>query len=271
MHYLSLQSENSAFDRVPSKAASSARQPIRGSVPAADPVRAVKLVTTETPESASECSWVESAAQDARMSTLKVLEDERGDTPVLQIRELKTEDPEAENRRPLPEAPEKSGQTHLTMEDGGLVRDEEETSGNEDLDRPAVGAVTVERQKELESVSSPPPAQQQPAERMGRSKTVLYVQSEPVAQDARSTGPKKEGPTRMRKVLTRSLSDYTGPPRLLALKAKDPASKRELELQSAQAEGGPCTEVGVLDTKVSVAQLRNAFLESVSASKKAQL
>ncbi|XP_027626846.1 supervillin [Tupaia chinensis] len=271
VHYLSLQSENSAFDRVPSKAASSARQPIRGSVPAADPVRAVKLVTTETPESASECSWVESAAQDARMSTLKVLEDERGDTPVLQIRELKTEDPEAENRRPLPEAPEKSGQTHLTMEDGGLVRDEEETSGNEDLDRPAMGAVTVERQKELESVSSPPPAPQQPAERMGRSKTVLYVQSEPVAQDARSTGPKKEGPTRMRKVLTRSLSDYTGPPRLLALKAKDPASKRELELQSAQAEGGPCTEVGVLDTKVSVAQLRNAFLESVSASKKAQL
>uniref|UniRef100_A0A8C4LSQ1 Supervillin n=1 Tax=Equus asinus asinus TaxID=83772 RepID=A0A8C4LSQ1_EQUAS len=192
VHYLSFQSENSAFDRVSSKVASSARQPIRGYVQPADPVHTGKLVTSETPENESE------------------------DTP------------------------------------------------------PAVSTITLEHQKEPASLPHPPQAQHQRTERMGRSEVVLYVQSEPVSQDARVTSHKKEASTRKHKVLTRSLSDYTGPPQLQALKSKDAAWKREPEPQTPRAEG-PHAEVGVLDTKVSVAQLRNAFLESAHASKKPEL
>ena len=94
---------------------------------------------------------------------------------------------------------------------------------------------------------------------------VLYVQREPVSQDVRVTDHKKEASRRKHKVLTRSLSDYTGPPQLQALRGKG-----QYEQQSSRAEG-PHSEASMLDTKVSVAQLRNAFLQSASASKKPEL
>uniref|UniRef100_A0A673VD04 Supervillin n=1 Tax=Suricata suricatta TaxID=37032 RepID=A0A673VD04_SURSU len=261
---LSFQSENSAFDRVSSKAAGSTRQPIRGYVQPADPIHTAKLVTSEIPENVSECSWGGAATQSVRKPpSLKVLESERRDTPVLHICESKAEEDEL-----FSEALETSRNTLLALEDHGLARGHEDPSGG-DVDKPVVSTATLECQKEPESLSPPPHTQQQP-ERMSRQEVVLYVQREPVSQDARVTGHKKEALTKKRKVLTRSLSDYTGPPQLQAPKCKDPASKPEQEPQGSKAEGPP-TEVGILDTKVSVAQLRNAFLESVNASKKREL
>ncbi|XP_062955720.1 supervillin isoform X3 [Cynocephalus volans] len=265
VHYLSFQSENSAFDRVTGKAASSARQPIRGYVQPADPGHTAKLVATETPENVSEYSWVGEATQNViQPPTLKVQEGERRDTPVLHICESEAGDVL------FTDALEKSEKTVLTLEDDGFSRSHEDPSGSEDLGKPAVTTITLEYQKEPESTSHPPQAQHQPTERMGRSKTVLYVQREPISQDAQLTSHKKEASTKKHKVLTRSLSDYTGPPQLQALKYKEPISKRELELQSSKAEG-PSAEIGMLDTKVSVAQLRNAFLESARASTKPEL
>ncbi|XP_036207620.1 supervillin isoform X11 [Myotis myotis] len=266
-HYLSFHSENSAFDRVTSKAASSARQPIRGYVQPADPVHSAMLVTSETPESVSECSWVGSATQNViKPPALKVLEGERRDTPILHICESQTEEDV-----PLTEALEKSRKALLALEDGGLERSHEDTSGNEDFGKPAaLGTITLEHRKEPESLSHPPQAQHQFTERMGRSEMVSYLQSEPVSQDARVAGHKKEAPRRKRKVLTRSLSDYTAPPQLQALKSKHSAAEGQLELQGSKAEG-PHSELSVLDTKVSVAQLRSAFLESANASKKPEL
>ncbi|XP_045318497.1 supervillin isoform X12 [Leopardus geoffroyi] len=263
---LPFQSENSAFDRVSSRAAGSARQPIRGYVQPADPVHTATLVTSEIPENVSECSWGASATQSVRKPpSLKVLESERRETPVLHICESKAEEDVL-----FTEALEESRDTLLALEDHGLARSREEPSGSDDFGKPAVSTATFELRKGPESPSHPPHTQQQPTERMVRQEVVLYVQSEPVSQDARATGHKKEAFTKKRKVLTRSLSDYTGPPQLQALKCKDPASKQEHESQTSKA-GGPPTEVGVLDTKVSVAQLRNAFLESVNASKKREL
>ncbi|XP_064447958.1 supervillin isoform X7 [Mirounga angustirostris] len=266
VHCSSFQSENSAFDRVSSKAASSTGQPIRGYVQPADPIHTATLVTSEIPENLSECSWGGSATQHVRKPpTLKVLESERRDTPVLHICESK-----AEEDTLFTEALEKSRKSLLALEDHGPTRSHEDPSGNKDFGKPAVSTVTSEHQKEPESLSPPPAAQQQPTERISRQEVVLYVQSQPVSQDARVTGHRKEGLTKKRKVLTRSLSDYTGPPQLQALKCKDPTSRQEPEPQSSKAEGPP-PDVGMLDMKVSVAQLRNAFLESVNANKKPEL
>lgn len=266
VHYLSFQSENSAFDRVTSKAAGSARQPIRGYVQPADPVHTAMLVTSETPESVSEYSWVESATQNViKPPTLKALEGEGRESPILHICESK-----AEEDVPFTEALEKSRKSLLALEDGRLARSQEDPSAHEDFGKPAISTATVEHKKEPASLSHPPQAQPQFSERTGRSEMVLYVQSEPVSQDARVTGHKIEAPRRKHKVLTRSLSDYTGPPQLQALKCKDPTAKGEPELRSPRAEG-PQAEVSLLDTKVSVAQLRNAFLESASARKKPEL
>ena len=261
VHYLSFQSENSAFDRVTGKAAGSARQPIRGYVQPADPMHTAMLVTSETPESVSECSWVESATQNVtKPPTLKVLEGERKETPILHICES-----QAEEDVPLAEALEKSRKALLALEDGGLERSLEDPSGKEDFGKPALGTNTLEHQKEPESPSHSPQAQNQFPEKTGRSKMVLYVQREPVSQDVRVTDHKKEASRRKHKVLTRSLSDYTGPPQLQALRGKG-----QYEQQSSRAEG-PHSEASMLDTKVSVAQLRNAFLQSASASKKPEL
>ncbi|KAM6153170.1 supervillin isoform 2-T2 [Erethizon dorsatum] len=252
VHYLSFQSENSAFDRVLRRAGSSTRQASRACVQPADPIPIVKLVTAETPESVSKCSWVGSAAPNViKPPTPKVLEGERGDAPVLHICE-----PKAKEDVLFPDTLEESPKALVTLEDEGPARSHEDPSGNEDLGKTSV---TLEAQKE-------PPAQHQPKQ-MGRSEVVLYVQSEPVPQEATPTDTKKEAAPRKHKVRTRSMSDYTGASQLQALSSKDSA---EPELQASKAEG-PCAEPGMLDTRVSVAQLRNVFLESARASQKPEL
>ncbi|XP_028351740.1 supervillin isoform X4 [Physeter macrocephalus] len=209
-HHLAFQSENSAFNRVSGKAASSARQPIHSYVQPADLSHTITLAASDTPESVSRYSWVGSATQTVtKPPPSKVLEGERGDTPVLHICESKAEDDVL-----FSEALEKSRRALLALEDRGPGRSQEDPSGTED------------------------------------------------------SGHKKEAePTRKHKVLTRSLSDYTGPPQLQAPKATAPASRRDPELQTSKAE----SEVGLLDTKVSVAQLRDAFLQSARASKRPEL
>lgn len=262
VHYVSLQSENSAFDRVVSKAVSSARQQTRGYSRPADPVHTAKLVASEIPENVSEYSWVGSVTQNIiKPSTLTTLESERRDIPLLHSSESKADDKDAPFTEPL----EKSRKTLSSLENHGLSRSHQDPSGNEDFGKPAVSSITLKQQKEAESLSQ---AQHQPTDRTGRSEMVVYVQREPVYQDSRTPGHRKETTMKKHKVLVRSLSDYTGPPQLQTLDCKDPASTQEP--RSSQAEGLH-TELGMLDTRVSVAQLRNTFLESASSTKKPKL
>lgn len=255
--FLSIQSESSAFHRVTSKAVSSLR-PSQSCVLPADPVHAIKLVTKDTPESASECSWVGPATPNViKSTTLKILEGGSGDAAGLHICESKAGDVLS------PETLERSPKSLLTSEDDGLVKGQEDRSGGEDLDKPSAASITVgpEREKQVHH----PPTQ-----RSGRSEMVLYVQSGPVFHDATLTSHTKEASPKKRKVLARSLSDYTGPPQLQAPRHKDAATKQELELRSSRTEG-PGAEAGMLDTRVSVAQLRNVFLESARANKRPEL
>ncbi|XP_021097678.1 supervillin isoform X3 [Heterocephalus glaber] len=254
VHYLSFQSENSAFERVPCRAGGSMQQASLGYVQPTDPVPTVKLLTApETPGSVSECSWGGSASLNViKPPALKVPEGERRDASVLPICAAKVEEDVL-----FPDALGKSPPALVTSEDEGLERSQEDHSGNEDLGK---ATATLDAQKE-------PPAQHQSPERMGRSEVVLYIQSEPVSPEATGRDPKKEAAPKKHKVRTRSLSDYTGPPQLQALRGTDSA---ELELQMSKAEE-PCSEPSMLDTRVSVAQLRNVFLESARASKKPEL
>lgn len=251
-HFLSIQSESSAFDRVTSKAVSSLR-PSRSGVLPADPVHAIKVVTMDTPESSSECSWVGSATPKViKSTTLKILEGGSRDAPVLHIHESKAEDELS------PEPLERNRKSLLTSEDDGLVRGHKDPSDDKDLEKATIRSINVE------------PEREQQVQRTGRSEMVLYVQSAPVSQDATSTSPSKEASPKKRKVVARSLSDYTGPPQLQAPRHKDATPKQALELQSPRVEG-PGAEASILDTRVSVAQLRNVFMESTRASKKPEL
>ncbi|XP_051677562.2 supervillin isoform X3 [Oryctolagus cuniculus] len=268
--YLSFPSEHSAFDRVASRVAGSARQPMRGCIQPADPGHTAQLATSEAPESGSECSWAGSAAQSvSRPPALKVLEGERKGVATLQVCESEA-DEDTLRQSGKEDTLGQSRKTLLTLEDSGPERGPEALSALEDPAKPAPGAVTLEHQNDLESLPPPPAAERQPPERTARSEVVLYVQSKPTSPDAQPAGRTQEASARKHRVRTRSLSDFTGPAQLQAFQGRDPAPRRGLEPQSSKAEG-PCAELGLLDTKVSVAQLRNMFLESASASKKSEL
>lgn len=192
-----------------------------------------------------------------KSTTLKILEGGSRDAPVLHICESKAEDWLS------PEPLERSPKSLLTSEDDRLVRGHKDPSGNKDLDKAIICSIDVESERERQ-------VQHLPTQRTGRSEMLLYVQSGPVSQDATLTSHTKEASPKKRKVLARSLSDYTGPPQLQVPRHKDEAPSQELELQSSRAEG-PGAEASVLDTRVSVAQLRNIFMESTRASKKPEL
>lgn len=253
VQYLSFQSEHSAFERV----ASTGRQPLRGCVQPADPGHTAQLVTLETPESSSECSWVGATAQNTtRPPALKVLEGER--KGARHICESKAEEDMLKKSLKMP----------LTLEDNRPGGSREVLSGKEDSDEPVLGMMAMEHpRKDLQSLASPT-AECQPPERPARSEVVLYMQSKPASQEAQLTGHANEAPARKHRVRTRSLSDFTGPAQLL--KGKDPAARRGPEPVSSKTEV-PWAEASLLDTKVSVAQLRSMFLESASAGQKPEL
>ncbi|XP_058525631.1 supervillin isoform X2 [Ochotona princeps] len=253
VQYLSFQSEHSAFERV----ASTGRRPLRGCVQPADPGHTAQLVALETPESSSECSWVGATAQDTtRPPALKILEEER--KGARHICESKAEEDMVKKSLKMP----------LTLEDNRPGGSQEVLSGKEDSAEPVLGMMAMEHPwKDLQSLTSPT-AERQPPERPARSEVVLYVQSKPASQEAQLAGHANEAPARKHRVRTRSLSDFTGPAQLL--KGKDPAARRGPEPVSSKAEV-PWAEASLLDTKVSVAQLRSMFLESASARQKPEL
>ncbi|XP_043922618.1 supervillin isoform X2 [Protopterus annectens] len=75
--------------------------------------------------------------------------------------------------------------------------------------------------------------------------------------------------TTKHKLLTRSLSDHTGNSQLVVYVNKDPADKA-LEFQKSEtciADG----EAGLVETRVSVTQLRNMYMETTGAGRKAEL
>ncbi|NWQ77993.1 SVIL protein, partial [Columbina picui] len=263
-HYMPLQTETSAFDRVINQPVSSVRQPIHGYIQPAGiahtaqlmateeqanlsvgnhlPPDNVNLLTKSSAATASESEKKEALGYGAKPNEEDCLEGEQA----------------SKGRRPiLPSEIRKQGKNHEGLFGGGGELDT------------AVGSssftsklkVNSEVQRELESSKRQAPEQQfKTPENVERSEAVMYIQSGSVSQPAKAKAPVWKVSTAKHKVLTRSMSDYTVPPKLEAFKSK--------ESVEANAPNG---EVGMVDTKVSVAQLRNVFLETANANKKTEL
>ncbi|XP_051857634.1 supervillin isoform X6 [Antechinus flavipes] len=273
VHCMSLQSETSAFDRVMSKSVSSTRQPIHGYIQPAGHTHTAKLVASEKLESFCGSTQVEPAAPDLTKFPVPSATAEGGRDENLELHIYESDTKEdtfrteafGKIRKIYPEAHEQ-------------VKNDEDSSENNNQRRPTVSSVITSKQRtsaleswqNLESQAQLSEAQYQPPEKIGRNETVMYVQNRPVSEAASSKHQKQEVSTMKHKLLTRSLSDHTGDPKPEVFKCMETVSKKELPFQHAGDEVLP-GEVGTVDTKVSVAQLRNAFLESVSANKKFEL
>uniref|UniRef100_A0A8C3BL35 Supervillin n=1 Tax=Cairina moschata TaxID=8855 RepID=A0A8C3BL35_CAIMO len=257
-HYMPLQTETSAFDRVVNQPVSAVRQPIHGYIQPAGVAHTAQLMATEEAENlpigshlladsvslltkpaaapASESDKKEALGYGAKPDEEEALEGEQA----------------SKGRRPiLPSEIRKQGKSHEGLFGGGEL-DTTTMGSSSSASKPKVNS---EVQRELECNRRQGPEQPPKApENIERSEAVMYIQSGSVSQPAKAKGPVWKVSTAKHKVLTRSMSDYTVAPKLASFHSK--------ESTEANAANG---EIGMVDTKVSVAQLRNVFLETLDS------
>uniref|UniRef100_A0A8B9ZEJ0 Supervillin n=1 Tax=Anas platyrhynchos TaxID=8839 RepID=A0A8B9ZEJ0_ANAPL len=257
-HYMPLQTETSAFDRVVNQPVSAVRQPIHGYIQPAGVAHTAQLMATEEAENlpvgsrlvadsvslltkpaaapASESDKKEALGYGAKPDEEEALEGEQA----------------SKGRRPiLPSEIRKQGKSHEGLFGGGEL-DTTTMGSSSSASKPKVNS---EVQRELECNRRQGPEQPPKApENIERSEAVMYIQSGSVSQPDKAKGPVWKVSTAKHKVLTRSMSDYTVAPKLASFHSK--------ESTEANAANG---EIGMVDTKVSVAQLRNVFLETLDS------
>ncbi|XP_072507998.1 supervillin isoform X32 [Notamacropus eugenii] len=274
VHCMSLQSETSAFDRVTSKPVTSTRQPIHGYIQPAGHAHTARLVASEKLESFSGSSQVEPAAPDITKFPVPSATEEGARDENLELHIYESDIKEDTFRT---DAVGKSRKTYLEAHEP--VESGKDPSGSTNQRRATASSAITSKQRSsasepwenLESQAQPSEASEyQPPEQIGRSETVMYIQSRPASEATPSKHHKQEVSTVKHKLLTRSLSDHTGDPKPEIFQCMETVSKKELQFQHAGDEALP-GEVGTVDTKVSVAQLRNAFLEFANANKKSEL
>uniref|UniRef100_A0A674I5A8 Supervillin n=1 Tax=Terrapene triunguis TaxID=2587831 RepID=A0A674I5A8_9SAUR len=272
--YMPLQSETSSFDRVASQTLSSVRQPIHGYIQPAGVAHTAKLMATEDPENISISSLLTSdnAGIMTKSPPATALEKEKSN--ILQNYGSKPDECPLgteqllKNRKPiLPSEVLRQGKSN---EDHFRASEfDKATVPSSLISKPK--ANSSELQKELECTKHQVPEPQfKTRENTERSETVIYVQSGSISHSAKAKGQAQEVSTMKHRLLTRSMSDYTGSPKPEALKSKETVTRKEMAFQSAEANV-PNGEIGMVDTKVSVAQLRNAFLETINVHKKTEL
>ncbi|NXA31912.1 SVIL protein, partial [Eudromia elegans] len=267
-HYMPLQTETSTFDRAVNQPISSVRQPIHGYIQPAGVAHTAQLMATEEPENVSVSSLLlpdttslltkSSAAAAASQSEKREARDHRAKPDEESFLEGEQA---SRGRRPiLPSEIRKQGKSQEGLFGGDL----DVPMGSSSFTSKPKG--NLEGQRELECLKRQVPEQQlKTPENIERSEAVMYIQSGSVSQAAKAKGPARKVSTAKHKVLTRSMSDYTVPSKLEPFK-----TRKEAESQSAEANA-PNGEIGTVDTKVSVAQLRSVFLETANANKKTDL
>ncbi|XP_069504182.1 supervillin isoform X2 [Ambystoma mexicanum] len=273
VHYMPLQSETSAFDRVTSHPRSSAHEPIHGHIQPASLAHTPKIVKLHEPEIVS----VSRLTVPAGASCLAISTGTSGvqtSKPLNVLQNL----PSTVDEQSEPERLPRCRKTPPQTESHRLGRSRSDFSGHAEEEKHTIAPPVVSKpciktssfQKDMPfSVRQMPALQSTVPENIERSETVMYIHGGSVLNPAESKGSAREVSTMKHKLLTRSVSDYAGSPKLELFKSKESNVKQGMEFQSADALSNG--DVGVLDTKVSVAQLRNSYLETATSSKKSDL
>nr|XP_056713210.1 supervillin [Euleptes europaea] len=251
VNFVPLQSETSAFHRVANQPLGLVRQPTHGYIQPAGVPHTAKLVVSEEPKSSPVNSFP--LVVNARFPTDAAVEGEKSNFQQnCSSSKFTVCSSEAEQERPpiLPSEIRRQGKSRERHLEGG------------ECQKPTVGkpkSLEPEQEQIKQRVPGPPAKTRENVE---RSERVMYLQS--------AQGKVREETPLKYKLLTRSMSDHTGSPKLEVFRAKEPIAKIAMEFQSAETKI-PSGEIAMVDTKVSVAQLRNAFLETANASKKPEL
>ncbi|XP_040290176.1 supervillin isoform X1 [Bufo bufo] len=247
VYYKPFQSENSAFDRV-YKQPTPGRQPIHGYVQPANFAHTPKVVSHTESDSVMVSAFTTS------------LRNPRA------IKEMN---------------PEKSHQIHQDLTStiapykteisNGKLHDSFEES-------PRFISSYVDKQKSdevappkdtLPYMSQNVLPQNKPNDNLGKAEAIMHLQSGLTPDPFRPPGQPKEVSTMKHKMFVRSLSDSgTQKSEILQVKVSD-VQKEMVFLGTEEDSHIANGEAGLVNTKVSVAQLRTAFLEATNSSKKA--
>ncbi|XP_058040306.1 supervillin isoform X16 [Ahaetulla prasina] len=254
-----LQSETSAFHRVASKPFDLACQPAHGYVQPAGIAHSAQLVASEEPERnptsripiQANASFITRFPPYAMMDNEKCHSIQNYGSPKLDYSGL-----EAEKERQAVQASEMHRQ----------MRSREAYCGEDGFKKDSIVKLkSLKVGKDLKSFKEwMPEPKLKIHENVEKTEKIMYLRS------ARGSAQPQEEVTVKPKFLIRSLSDHTGSPKLEVFKSKEHVSKNTMQFQSTEGKI-PNGEITVVDTKVSVAQLRNAFLETANAKKKPEL
>ncbi|XP_075443805.1 supervillin isoform X5 [Ascaphus truei] len=242
VYYMPFQSETSAFDRVYKQPASSVHQPIHGHIQPA--------VVAHTPK-------------------IGELHESENNSVMVSAFTTSLKKPKAANEVDTEKSHPVFHGPYSTLEPCKQNTNNESLGASGNKQRKGT---TPRHEDQILHVSQASRMQNKAPENIERSETVMYLQSGSTLFPAKPQGHTKEVSTMKHKMLTRSLSDYTGSQKLDAFKIKDSEAPKEMVFLSTE-ENAPVSndEVGVVNTKVSVSQLRSAYLETANSTKKTDL
>ncbi|XP_075683605.1 supervillin isoform X2 [Rhinoderma darwinii] len=245
-YYKPFQSENSAFDRV-FKQPTPGRQPIHGHIQPANVANAPKIVSHTESDSVMVSAFTTSLRNPRAVNEVNVEKSRQisqGLTSTLEPYKAATSD----------------GKPHDSFEESPRFISSNVDKPKNDVPPP---------KNMLPYVSENVLPQNKPIGSSGKSEAIMYLQSGLSPHPYRPLGQPKEVSTMKHKMLVRSMSD-SGMQKSEAIHIRDSEEQKEMvflgtEENSDLANG----EAGTVNTKVSVAHLRTAFLETANTSKKA--
>ncbi|XP_075127671.1 supervillin isoform X2 [Leptodactylus fuscus] len=242
IYYKPFHSENSAFDRV-YKQPSPGRQPIHGYIQPANIAHTPKIISRTESDNVMVSAFTTSLRNPRAANEVN-----------------------ADKSRHIYQGPTNTHDPYKSQTTNGKLHDSFE-------ENPRFTSSYVDRPK---NEVSPPPkdtlpfmSPQNKPSNLGKSEAIMFLHSGLSPQPFRPLEQPKEVSTMKHKMFMRSMSDSgTQKPEEIQLKALD-EQKEMLFLGTEDNSHLANGEAGTVNTKVSVAQLRSAFLETANSSKKA--
>ncbi|RXM35766.1 Supervillin [Acipenser ruthenus] len=272
-HYMPFQSETSAFDRVAAVHLGAVRKPVYGFVQPAGPVQSARFVTVgEKGDSCYQSNLLMPVASSsgAKLQGLSEDETERWSEQDQGFGNL------LEEKHPVrTECLLKSRKAVLPSEIRKREKNQEDPCRVLEEEQPSVASHVGQRPsptfEELPGAVETSKQQTQTKDSMERSEAVLYFQRGSALAPETQRGPSQDASTTKHKMLTRSMSDFGVAQKVPVFRNLELAPKRELLIHSPEASQVQNGELGSVDTRVSVSQLRHSYLETAASSKKQEL
>ncbi|KAM4705509.1 LOW QUALITY PROTEIN: supervillin [Rhinophrynus dorsalis] len=244
------QSETSAFDRV-YKQPAPGRQPIHGYIQPVGVAHKPKIVVPNESENVKVSAFTTSLKNPraaGEVDTEKSRHCFQGQNSISELYKQEIS----------------NGKSHSAYEEKPVYSS---SSGNKERQE------TLPEQKgQIPHVSQAFPIQNKTSENTGKSETVMYLQSGSALFPAKPQGHAKEVSTMKHKMLTRSMSDSTSSQNLEVFKIKESDAPKEMVFLGTEDNiPVPNGEAGIVNTKVSVAQLRSAYMETANSPQKTGL